>query len=187
MAPVNVRLGIDTAGPHLALALWSPDRGTLAARAPRVERAHAARIVPELEGLLQDAALSRDELAAVTVGTGPGSYTGLRVGIAAARGLATGLALPLGGVDSLALIAWGGLEPGETGIAVLDARRGNVYAGSYRRDGDGLVRLREPEKLARDEARAWEPDARWLEGAVPSAIWAAMQQPGRLAAVPAYL
>ena len=187
MAGVNVRLGIDSAGPHLALALWSPERGVLAARAPQVGRAHAARIVPELEALLDQAGLAPDALAAVTVGTGPGSYTGLRVGIAAARGLATGLSLPLGGIDSLALVAWAALAPGETGVAVLDARRGNVYAGSYRRDGDTLVRLRDPAKLPREEARAQDPDARWLEGIAPSAVWAAMQRPGRQEAVPVYL
>ena len=179
MAAVQIRLGLDASGPYLATALWSPERGPLATRATRLERDHAARFVPELEALLAEAGVTRDRLAAITVGVGPGSYTGLRVGIAAARGLATGLGLPLGGVDSLALIAWGALAPGETGLAVRDARRGNVYAGLYRRDGDDLVTLAPPAKRPRDAVRAAHPDARWLEGLAPDARWAAMRPPGR--------
>jgi tRNA threonylcarbamoyladenosine biosynthesis protein TsaB len=187
MAAVEIRLGLDASGPYLATALWSPERGTLATRATRLERDHAARFVPELEALLAEAGTTRDRLGAITVGVGPGSYTGLRVGIAAARGLALGLGLPLGGVDSLALIAWGALAPGETGVAALDARRGNVYAGLYRRDDGGLVTLAEPAKLPRDEARATHPEARWLEDLPPDAVWAAMRPPGERDATAVYL
>lgn len=178
MPAVDVRLGLDSSGPHLALALWSPHEGVLARRAPRVDRAHAARIVPELDALLLDGGVARDALRAVTVGVGPGSYTGLRVGIAAARGLGSALDLPVGGVDSLALLAWGALAPGETGLAALDARRGNVYVGLYQRVGDDLATLRPPDKLSRDEARAVDPHATWLENVVPDATWAAMRPPG---------
>jgi tRNA threonylcarbamoyladenosine biosynthesis protein TsaB len=178
MAGVDVRLGLDASGPYLATALWSPRRGRLAARATRLDRDHAARFVPELEALLAEAGVTRDQLGAIAVGVGPGSYTGLRVGIAAARGLATGLGLPLAGVDSLALVAWGALAPGETGVAALDARRGNVYAGLYRRDGDELTTLAPPAKRSRDEARAAHPQARWLEDVPPDAVWAAMRPPG---------
>ena len=187
MAAMDVRLGLDSAGPHLALALWAPERGVLAERAPRVERAHAARIVSELDALLHDAGIERNDLGAVTVGIGPGSYTGLRVGIASARGLSTGLGIPLGGVDSLALIAWGALQPGESGIAVLDARRGNVYAGTYRRGEVGLRTLRAPSKRPRDEVRRDDPDARWLEDMAPSAVWAAMRPIAERDVVPVYL
>lgn len=187
MAAVDVRLGLDASGPYLASALWSPDRGALATRATRLERDHAARFVPELEALLAEAGASRDDLSAITVGVGPGSYTGLRVGIAAARGLATALSLPLGGVDSLSLIAWGGLAPGETGVAALDARRGNVYAGLYHRDADRLTTLAPPAKRARTDVRAAHPQARWLENEPPDALWAAMRPPAERDATAVYL
>ena len=187
MPAVDVRLGLDSAGPHLALALWSPGVGVLAQRAPRVDRAHAARIVPELDALLSDAGVARSDLRAITVGVGPGSYTGVRVGIAAARGLAAALDLTVGGVDSLALIAWGGLAPGESGLAALDARRGNVYVGLYRRDAGGLVTLEPAAKRPRDEVRALHPDVRWLEDGVPDASWAAMRPPGERDATAVYL
>lgn len=187
MHGVDVRLGLDSSGPYLASALWSPTEGVLARRAPRVERAHAARVVPELDALLADAAVPRDALRAVTVGIGPGSYTGLRVGLAAGRALATAWSLPLGGACSLAQVAWGALEPGETGAAVLDARRGNVYVAVYRREGDTLSELAAAAKRPRDEvARAW-PEARWLEDLPPDASWAAMRPPGERPAEAVYL
>lgn len=187
MTATGARLGIDSAGPYLALALWDPSEGVLARRAPHVERAHAARIVPELAALLADAARSRGDVRAVTVGIGPGSYTGLRVGLAAARALATAWDVPLGGACSLAQVAWGALAPGETGVAVLDARRGNVYAATFRRAPRELALLAPAAKRPRDEvAEAW-PHARWLEGLPPDAAWAAMRPPGERPAEAVYL
>lgn len=187
MTATGARLGIDTAGPYLALALWDPGEGVLARRAPHVERAHAARIVPELADLLADAGRARGSVQGVTVGIGPGSYTGLRVGLAAARALATAWDVPLGGACSLAQIAWGALEPGETGVAVLDARRGNVYAAAFLREPRELVELAAAAKRPRDEVAAAWPHARWLEGLPPDAVWAAMRAPGERAAEAVYL
>jgi tRNA threonylcarbamoyladenosine biosynthesis protein TsaB len=187
MAGMEARLGLDTAGPYLALALWSPRSGVLARRAPRVDRDHAARVVPELEALLADAGVAKAEIAAVTVGVGPGSYTGLRVGIATAQALSTAWNAPLGGACSLAQLAWGALDPGETGLAVMDARRGNVYAAAFRRDGDELEELAPAAKLPRPEAASAWPDVRWLEGIAPDASWAAMRPPGERPAEAVYL
>lgn len=184
------RLGLDTATPFLALALWSPAGGTLASRAPRVERAHAARIVPELDALFAEAGVSRGGIAAVTVGVGPGSYTGVRVGVAAARALATAWGVPLGGASTLTQIAWGGLGDGETGVAALDARRGNVYAAPYERRGSSLIPLAPPAKAPRETWRRWwtdaGPGARWLEDAPPDASWAARRPPAGAPPEPVY-
>ena len=174
---MDVRLGLDTATPYLALALWSPEEGTLAQRSVRVERDHAARLLPELDTLLRDGGVARDRVGAVTVGVGPGSYTGLRVGIAAARALGTAWSVPVGGASSLAQIAWGALRDGEEGVAALDARRGNVYAARYRRAADDLVELSPARKAPREELRqAWK-GARWLEDLAPDASWAARRPP----------
>jgi len=184
---VGARLGLDTAGPHLAMALWSPDAGVLARRAARVEREHAARIVTELDGLFEEGGVRRGAVAAITVGVGPGSYTGLRVGVAAGRAMATAWNVPLGGADSLAMLAWGALAPGQTGAAVMDARRGNVYAAVFRREVHGLTEIVPAAKRTRDEvAGAW-PAATWIEDVPPDATWAAMRPPGERAAEAVYL
>jgi hypothetical protein len=72
-------------------------------------------------------------------------------------------------------------------VAALDARRGNVYAGLYRREADRLATLAPPAKRARDEVRAAHPQARWLEDAPPDALWAAMRPPGERDATAVYL
>ena len=169
------------------MALWSPTAGPLARRAPRVERDHAARIVTELEQLFDEAGVRRDAVAAVTVGVGPGSYTGLRVGLAAAHAMTTAWSVPLGGADSLASLAWAALAPGETGVAVMDARRGNVYAAVYRRVEHDLRTVAPAAKRPRDEvAMAW-PSASWIEDVAPDATWAAMRPPGERPAEAVYL
>lgn len=186
---MSARLGLDTATPYLALALWSPEHGVLARRAPQVARDHAARLIPELDALFATAGVQRREVRAVTAGIGPGSYTGVRVGLAAAHALATAWDVPLGGAGTLAQMAAGALAPGETGVAVVDARRDAVYAGVYlrRAEDDVLQCLEAPQKRARvDVRRAW-PDARWLEDVAPDAAWAARRPPGEEPATALYL
>ena len=82
---------------------------------------------------------------AVAVGAGPGSFTGLRVGMATAKGLAFAASRPLWVVSSLAALAWGASRDGLI-IPALDARRGELYAGFYRRAGDRLSELA-PERV----------------------------------------
>jgi len=165
------RLGIDTAGAHLALALTDASGALITGRAPRVERQHASLFIPELEQLLHDADAGRDQIASIHVGIGPGSYTGLRVGLAAAQGLATAWSVPLHGGCSLATLAWGTLLEGETGLAWLDARRGKVYGAVFRKTASGLEILDAPAKRSRDEMMQVWPEVRWLDDAVPDASY----------------
>lgn len=148
-----VYLGIDTATRFLSLALWTPERGLLAGVREDVGRDHAARIVLEIERLFARARVERGAVAGIGVGVGPGSYTGVRVGIATGQGLARAWGVPLAGTSTLAALALAGLLPGASGIAALDARRGNVYAARFRRPDDPtdlrMVTLHPTEKLAR--------------------------------------
>lgn len=97
------------------------------------ERAHASDLLPALDRLLHDLGAQAGSIAAVLVGTGPGSYTGLRVGIATALGLARGSGARILGVPSGEALAFGELAPGETGVVVLDARQGEIYFAAFRR------------------------------------------------------
>lgn len=185
-----VYLGLDTATPFLALALWRADGGAgtvLARAAEELGRAHGARLLGAVDELLGGAGVGREALAGVGVGIGPGSYTGLRVGIAAALGIGRGLGVPVAGADTLAALAGAGLADGETGAAVLDARRGNVYCGVYRRAGADLEVLEPPAKRRRDALLAARPGLRIVEGVAPDAAVLARAAPAGAPPEPRYL
>lgn len=143
MSIANIALGIDTATAYLALALWS-DKGCLASQSRKVDRAHARVILTHIRSLLQEAGLERNQLSAIGVGIGPGSYTGLRVGVSTAKGLARALHIPLYGNESLGALAYPlqqslarqtltekeALEENKI-LVGMDARREHFYAACY--------------------------------------------------------
>lgn len=182
-------LALDTSGPWLVAGLWSPAAGVAGDRTLLAERRHAEILVVQIDALLRDAGVARTELAAVIVGTGPGSYTGLRVGLAAARGLGRGLGVPVYGADSLAAAAGGQLAPGEAAWVTVDARRGNVYAGHYRRESAGLTTLAAPARLALTDlqARAAADGMPVLVAGAPAVEWLARQAVAERRAEAVYL
>jgi tRNA threonylcarbamoyladenosine biosynthesis protein TsaB len=107
---------------------------------------HAESLLPALDFLLRTSRTPKSAIAGIIVGAGPGSFTGVRVAAATARGLAHALAVPLFAYSSLAALA---SESRETGAvcALFDARRGEVYAACYERNGDRLTTLMEPAVL----------------------------------------
>lgn len=117
-------------------------------------RAHASDLLPALEALLGELGCQAREIEAVYVGLGPGSYTGLRVGIATALGLARSTGAALVGVCSFEVQLAERLRPGETGGVLLDGRSGGFYHARYRRTDEGLEPLLAPAILAPDAARA---------------------------------
>ena len=169
----DVFLGIDTATPYLALALWSPERGTLEDFNEEVGRDHAKRVLLDLETLFSQAGIAKTDLAGIGVGLGPGSYTGLRVGIATARGLARGLGIPVGGRSTLEAIAFGRLQLGEKGIIALDARRENIYTGVFEQKETSVDTLEAISKRNREEMQAAHPGVRYLENKPPDAVYLA--------------
>ena|SRR5437899_3424961 len=130
-------LGFDTATHATAVGLRLPDGHALEARDDPDARAHpghATRLLALAGELLAEAGLRWSALERIAVGVGPGRFTGLRVGIATARGLAQALSADLVGVSSLDALAAGALsaerEPARA-LAVIDARRGEVFARPY--------------------------------------------------------
>lgn len=171
----GVHAGIDSATDWLCLALWSADHNRLlGSRELLAERQHASLLLPTLQELLAEHGLTVSDLSAVGIGTGPGSYTGLRVGLASAQGLADGLGVPLGGTPSLEAAAWRQLQPGQEAWLAWDARRGNVYAARYLRSENGVSETAAPGRFDEQELseraaaagtdllRAGAPDAGWI-------------------------
>jgi tRNA threonylcarbamoyladenosine biosynthesis protein TsaB len=140
-------LGIDTATSSTAVALRLSDGFTTERRddpAAGAHPGHATRLLEMAEELLADTGTSWAQVERIAVGAGPGTFTGLRVGIATARGLAQSLDIPLAPVSSLRALAHAALaDDTQTAscdgvLAVIDARRGEVFALAHASDGREL-------------------------------------------------
>jgi len=126
-------LGLDTATAATAACLLRSDGEAFEVvpePAALFDRpGHARELMPALARVVDEAGLTFVELDAVAVGRGPGTFTGLRIGIATARAIAAARSLPVHGVSSLAALAAGAEGPWT--LAVIDARRGEVFAALY--------------------------------------------------------
>jgi tRNA threonylcarbamoyladenosine biosynthesis protein TsaB len=125
--PAGIVLGIETATSRGSVAICREGEllGELILANPR---SHSEKLLPAVELLLASASMSAGDLAAVAVSAGPGSFTGLRIGVAAAKGLAFSRAIPLYGIPSLQVLA-ANASPGVASVcAVIDARRGEVFS-----------------------------------------------------------
>jgi tRNA threonylcarbamoyladenosine biosynthesis protein TsaB len=146
------------------------------------EETYSSRIFRHLDFLLTELAVSLDRFDLFAVNAGPGSFTGLRVGLTTAKAWSESFAkpvAPISGLEAVAAQAVGGSGPI---IPVLDARRGQIYAGSYTRSSDtsgsltGLVCTSENLVMAPQEFLAWLDETRELDGAIlatPSPVWLA--------------
>jgi tRNA threonylcarbamoyladenosine biosynthesis protein TsaB len=159
-------LGFDTATSATAVAIRLDDGSTLQARddpAAGAHPGHATRLLELARELLERAGLEWAEIGRIAVGAGPGTFTGLRVGIATARGLAQSLGAELVAVSSPRALAHGALSPGQPGplLAVIDARRQQVFAAAYGRGGEELLA---PRPLSPDALGELPVEAGELQG-----------------------
>ncbi len=121
-------LAIDTSTAACSVALFDESGGCLESCDERIGRGHAERLMPMVEKLLAGHTPAR-----ILVGCGPGSFTGLRVGLAAAHGLAIGWGIPLSGMSSLALLAAG--APGRQAVsAAMIGGHGELFVQSFERE-----------------------------------------------------
>jgi tRNA threonylcarbamoyladenosine biosynthesis protein TsaB len=128
-------LAIETSTECCSVAL---NVGTgLVVRSELAPRRHAELLLPMCDAVLAEAGLSRRQLDAIAVGRGPGAFTGVRLAISAAQGIALALDLPVVPVSSLAALAQDAPAESRYILAVIDARMGEIYSGVFRRN-DGL-------------------------------------------------
>ena len=130
------------------------DGSVLAEEVYREPRSHTASLPALVDRVLGTAGVSIEDVEAVAVSIGPGSFTGLRIGLALGKGIAFAGALSLVGVSTLEALAWvAGAAPGDTVCAALDARKGEVYAALFEAT-DGAPRRRTPDLALRPAALA---------------------------------
>jgi tRNA threonylcarbamoyladenosine biosynthesis protein TsaB len=121
-------LAIDTSGREGSLALVRDE--SILELLPLAGRQYSAELVPQLAGVLERQNVSKQDIEAYAVVSGPGSFTGLRVGIATVKGLAEVFQRPVASVSMLEAIALTTMQPGKV-IAAMDAGRREVYVGEY--------------------------------------------------------
>ncbi|WP_145491496.1 tRNA (adenosine(37)-N6)-threonylcarbamoyltransferase complex dimerization subunit type 1 TsaB [Yersinia aleksiciae] len=130
-------LAIDTATEACSVALWN--NGEVQALFELCPREHTQRILPMVQQVLAESGLSLGQLDALAFGRGPGSFTGVRIGIGIGQGLALGAELPMIGISTLQTMAQGAFRL--TGVsrvlAAIDARMGEVYWGEFERNAAG--------------------------------------------------
>lgn len=140
-------LAIDTSTPRAAVALRTSD-GAIQSLEPDPARKHASGLVPAMRDLLKSAGLTPKQLDGLAVGLGPGSFTGLRVGVAAVKTLAFATGVPLAGLDSLEILARGAPEEARMIWVVGDAQRGEVFSADFEREeAGGLLKQIGPTRI----------------------------------------
>lgn len=174
-------LAIDTSTASLALAILQGDE-VLGSVQSHAERNHSVLIVPEVKRLMADCGIAPRQLDAIAVGQGPGSYTGVRIAVTAAKTLAWSWDKPLIGISSLEALAFGAWEAARPTHAAsldgsgrkpiwivpsMDARRGQVYTARFEADAGGGWRRMEEDgiRMAADWAHRLRQEADAAGGA----------------------
>ncbi len=130
---MSLVLAFDTSAAHCAAALLCPGRPPIL-RVEEMARGQAERLVPLLDALLEEAGVAWRDLTVIGVGTGPGNFTGVRISVATARGMALGLGIPAIGVTTFEALAEGHPRP----VTIrLPAPRGQVYCQDFDAQGPG--------------------------------------------------
>lgn len=158
-------LAFDTANEVIAIGLGKLDAATqsikcVASVEVEARRASNTQLLPRIDELCEAAGVGRGEIACVAVGRGPGSFTGVRIALACAKGIASALEVGLVGVSSLDAVAWGAWKASERGslLVVADAMRREVYPVEYRLSDAGAERVT-ADRVIKAEAFAEELDA----------------------------
>jgi tRNA threonylcarbamoyladenosine biosynthesis protein TsaB len=135
-------LAIDTSNYPLGVALIE-DNQVLGEYITNLKKNHSVRIMPAIQTLMKDCERVPAQLTKIVVAKGPGSYTGVRIGVTIAKTMAWSLKIPLVGISSLEVIAAGGRYFDGYISPLVDARRGQVYTGLYQYQSGALTIAKE--------------------------------------------
>jgi tRNA threonylcarbamoyladenosine biosynthesis protein TsaB len=143
-------LAIDTATERCSVALLIDDR--IVERATETPRGHADLVLPMVEAVLAEGGLKLQQLDGLAYGRGPGAFTGVRIAVGVAQGLAYGAHLATVGISNLAAVAQQFAGAGARILVCMDARMNEVYWGRFEGTPDGLVQATSVESVDRPEA-----------------------------------
>ena len=148
-------LAIDTAADLCAACVLDTDAGERGRAVLDIGKGHAEHLMAVIGAALADAGAAHADLGAIAVSVGPGSFTGVRVGVAAARGLALALKVPAVGVTTLHALAREAAQPGRPVIARIEAGRGQAYVAAFSATGEltfgpAALALADADALIRD-------------------------------------
>lgn len=132
-------LGIDTSSRFLSIAV-SEDRDIIREESHLLDRKHSSLLVPKIDKLLKKIHIAINKIDAFVIGLGPGSFTGLRIGVSTVKGFGISLGKPCIGVSSIDAIACNADQRQGLIVPVIDAKRAQVYAAIYARKGDQVIR-----------------------------------------------
>jgi tRNA threonylcarbamoyladenosine biosynthesis protein TsaB len=135
-------LAIDTSNQTLSVAITKDDI-VLGELTTNVKKNHSTRAMPAIDELMQKVEVKPKDLDRIVVASGPGSYTGVRIGVTLAKTLAWTLQIPLVAVSSLHVLAQNGSFFNGYICPIFDARRGLVYTGLYKGNNGGIVTVEE--------------------------------------------
>lgn len=178
-------LALETATDVCSVALFDDDRLLGLGEVLR-PRAHAAMLAPLVRDVLAQADCGVEDLTAIAVSAGPGSYTGLRIGASTAKGLAYVSGADLVAVPSLEALAFGAqdvLAEDDLLVAAFRSRRDEVYAAAFRRATGGLVGVADAAALSLDEITGWLPaheGALWIAGEAGALVAASLSGKARV-------
>ncbi len=183
-------LAIDTATQVSSVAVASKERLS-AELTMQAKLTHSETLMPHIEQVLRMAAVSKDKLDGIAVSIGPGSFTGLRIGLAAAKAMAYALDLPLVGVSTLKALAYHYPVPGVRIVSLLDAQKGNAYVETYCWDHGRLKTIDEVQVAKITDVIAWcgrmDGPVVLLGDVVQKKIVGRMELPDNIMTAPAHL
>lgn len=163
-------LALETSTDACSVALWQKDTpiAELFEVAPRQQ---TELVLPMVEQLLAQQGVNPRELTGIAVGRGPGAFTGVRIAVSVAQGLAYGLGLPVVAVSSLAASAWQAYAAGASGpvLVAQDARMNEIYCGLYEGGCDNLVALKPDALVALDALPTLPQGTHWATGSAQQA------------------
>ncbi len=134
-------LAIETSTMLGGVAVMDDAKGLISESRAIVKAGHSGRLMPEIDGVLRRVSLTISDIDALAVTTGPGSFTGLRVGLSTAKGLSYSTGLPVVAVPTLEAFAWNFPNCARPVCPMLDARKKEVYAGIFDTNSIAIARI----------------------------------------------